>query len=1538
MFRCDARTRVPSAPGAPKLLCFLSLLACAQDGEVSIVDPEVQLCDSTRDAEDCNSAATAVGTLAVCDPVEFRAEITKGLVVRALWAIDGTTVVDDENLSDMPNGCTTPPPESPTCEAMACVSDGNNNLYLKCGVNVLFGDAPHTIRIDVENDSEDGTEQKASDSLTVGFDVNTPHMVELTQDAGAGDDFDLSSDVEVGLRVTDPDKGGAGLGGMQLVVTIDGGAPLAEGVAFDPITGDGAIEFRADAVGVGHHELRVCATDGCQESQCDSWEFDVLECAKTNWYVDGDADGHGAFDSPAVESCGAPAGPAYSPTNSDCNDDVFSINPDAMEVCNGIDDNCDDAIDEDGAAPSTWFADSDGDTFGDSLVPTESCEAPFGFVDDATDCNDDVFDINPNAIEVCNGFDDNCDDAIDEDGAAPVTWFADSDGDTFGDALVPTESCEAPFGFVDDATDCNDDVFDINPNTIEVCNGFDDNCDDAIDEDGAAPLTWFADSDGDTFGDSLVPTESCEAPFGFVDDATDCNDDVFDINPNAIEVCNGIDDNCDDAIDEDGAAPLTWFADSDGDTFGDALVPTESCEAPFGFVDDATDCNDDLFDINPDATEVCNGLDDNCDDAIDDKDEDADLHVDEACASSYIGPGVADDCDDTRADVFPGAVEALGDLVGHECDEIVECTDLDCDGLTDLVFTLEGSEGAWELDSIVYDTFGSLVGGLPTMGAQASAVSDLDRNGFLDVVVANSIDNLFQNDIHSFVYWGDAAGHSSLNRLGLPTSTAHDVLIADLDTNGWLDVVFANVENDDTAQEIDSFVYLNLGTPPWFSEDRRLSLPTWGARGVAAGDLDDDGWPDLVFANGQSATRIYWGSGEGYSSAAFLDLSTAYGNTVGVADVDGDGTIDVLVSTLPTLGTSTIHLNTGGRTFDISIQVMTTPIEEQVMADLDGDGMLDFAFVRTGEPEALIYWGADIDWEDRAVGPPTTLSLTTLGTGIAASDVDADGDVDLAVAGAEFGSLWRNDGGGVFTQSGIYNTPSGTDVAIASADILMAMGVGGATDDDGDGLAEADGDCDDSRPEVHPGALEQCNGRDDDCTGAEDAVGAAESINGTDEDCDGVVDSLVQLSVNADIRFLAAASIASPSSAVAFVGDVDGDGIDDTVIASTHDQTAGHDGGAARLTLGGTVGDVDLATSEASILGLGDDDLFGSAVAGLGDPNGDGYNDFAIGSLGAFGTDVYLYTGPLAGALVASDANARVDLDKTVELGVAVAGGGDLTGDGVADALLGAPGNDGGAFVVSGDSTGEVNPWGSFDLKGNGAERAGEAVAAGDVDGDGVVDALVGAPSHGFPNEVGAVYQVHGPVPSLGLDLEWDHDGLVVGVYPGSRAGAAVDLADDFDGDGLADVVIGAPGADGQRGAAYVILSSVPFSGTFTEAASLVVLGSSTSDPAVLPQMQLGFSVAGAEDLDLDGFADVAVGAPGLGGSAGEVLIFLGGTTGWQARDDAAVTFAGDDGTRAGLDLDGGGDWNGDTISDLLIGGSSLNAGEPTAWVVLGGW
>ena len=1402
MFRCDARTRVPSAPGAPKLLCFLSLLACAQDGEVSIVDPEVQLCDSTRDAEDCNSAATAVGTLAVCDPVEFRAEITKGLVVRALWAIDGTTVVDDENLSDMPNGCTTPPPESPTCEAMACVSDGNNNLYLKCGVNVLFGDAPHTIRIDVENDSEDGTEQKASDSLTVGFDVNTPHMVELTQDAGAGDDFDLSSDVEVGLRVTDPDKGGAGLGGMQLVVTIDGGAPLAEGVAFDPITGDGAIEFRADAVGVGHHELRVCATDGCQESQCDSWEFDVLECAKTNWYVDGDADGHGAFDSPAVESCGAPAGPAYSPTNSDCNDDVFSINPDAMEVCNGIDDNCDDAIDEDGAAPSTWFADSDGDTFGDSLVPTESCEAPFGFVDDATDCNDDVFDINPNAIEVCNGFDDNCDDAIDED----------------------------------------------------------------------------------------------------------------------------------------GAAPLTWFADSDGDTFGDALVPTESCEAPFGFVDDATDCNDDLFDINPDATEVCNGLDDNCDDAIDDKDEDADLHVDEACASSYIGPGVADDCDDTRADVFPGAVEALGDLVGHECDEIVECTDLDCDGLTDLVFTLEGSEGAWELDSIVYDTFGSLVGGLPTMGAQASAVSDLDRNGFLDVVVANSIDNLFQNDIHSFVYWGDAAGHSSLNRLGLPTSTAHDVLIADLDTNGWLDVVFANVENDDTAQEIDSFVYLNLGTPPWFSEDRRLSLPTWGARGVAAGDLDDDGWPDLVFANGQSATRIYWGSGEGYSSAAFLDLSTAYGNTVGVADVDGDGTIDVLVSTLPTLGTSTIHLNTGGRTFDISIQVMTTPIEEQVMADLDGDGMLDFAFVRTGEPEALIYWGADIDWEDRAVGPPTTLSLTTLGTGIAASDVDADGDVDLAVAGAEFGSLWRNDGGGVFTQSGIYNTPSGTDVAIASADILMAMGVGGATDDDGDGLAEADGDCDDSRPEVHPGALEQCNGRDDDCTGAEDAVGAAESINGTDEDCDGVVDSLVQLSVNADIRFLAAASIASPSSAVAFVGDVDGDGIDDTVIASTHDQTAGHDGGAARLTLGGTVGDVDLATSEASILGLGDDDLFGSAVAGLGDPNGDGYNDFAIGSLGAFGTDVYLYTGPLAGALVASDANARVDLDKTVELGVAVAGGGDLTGDGVADALLGAPGNDGGAFVVSGDSTGEVNPWGSFDLKGNGAERAGEAVAAGDVDGDGVVDALVGAPSHGFPNEVGAVYQVHGPVPSLGLDLEWDHDGLVVGVYPGSRAGAAVDLADDFDGDGLADVVIGAPGADGQRGAAYVILSSVPFSGTFTEAASLVVLGSSTSDPAVLPQMQLGFSVAGAEDLDLDGFADVAVGAPGLGGSAGEVLIFLGGTTGWQARDDAAVTFAGDDGTRAGLDLDGGGDWNGDTISDLLIGGSSLNAGEPTAWVVLGGW
>jgi len=175
------------------------------------------------------------------------------------------------------------------------------------------------------------------------------------------------------------------------------------------------------------------------------------------------------------------------------------------------------------------LADGDGDGYASDL-----------------DCNDADPAVNPGATEVCNGVDDNCDGNIDE--GVQTTFYADADGDGFGDVASTTLACEVPTGYVTDATDCNDANALVYPGATEVCNGVDDNCDGNIDE--GVQTTFYADADGDGFGDAASTTLACEVPAGYVTDATDCNDANGLVYPGAIEVCNGVDDNCDGNIDE----------------------------------------------------------------------------------------------------------------------------------------------------------------------------------------------------------------------------------------------------------------------------------------------------------------------------------------------------------------------------------------------------------------------------------------------------------------------------------------------------------------------------------------------------------------------------------------------------------------------------------------------------------------------------------------------------------------------------------------------------------------------------------------------------------------------------------------------------------------------------------------------------------------------------------------------------------------------------------------------------------------------------
>ncbi len=170
-------------------------------------------------------------------------------------------------------------------------------------------------------------------------------------------------------------------------------------------------------------------------------------------------------------------------------------------------------------------------------------------------------------------------------------YYADADVDSYGNGDASILSCDlnAPSGYVADATDCDDTNPSINPGATELCNSIDDNCNGNVDEG--------FDVDGDTY-------TSCSG---------DCNDNDPSVYPGATEVCNGVDDDCNLLVD-DGLTFITYFADADSDTYGDASSTVSTCNgAPAGYVSDNTDCDDNNAAVNPAATEICNLLDDDCD-------------------------------------------------------------------------------------------------------------------------------------------------------------------------------------------------------------------------------------------------------------------------------------------------------------------------------------------------------------------------------------------------------------------------------------------------------------------------------------------------------------------------------------------------------------------------------------------------------------------------------------------------------------------------------------------------------------------------------------------------------------------------------------------------------------------------------------------------------------------------------------------------------------------------------------------------------------
>jgi hypothetical protein len=222
----------------------------------------------------------------------------------------------------------------------------------------------------------------------------------------------------------------------------------------------------------------------------------------------------------------------------------------------------------------TWYQDSDGDGYGNAAVTQQSSTQPLGYVSDATDCEDENGSVHPGAAEVCNGLDDDCNGLTDE--ADPgitgqTTWYADTDADGYGDPGTTMLSCNQPDSYVSNNNDCDDSNVAITVQRL-----------------------WYADTDNDGYGNAAATTFLCTQPEGYVSNDDDCDD-------------------TNDAI----TVQSLWYADADNDGYGNAAVTILSCSQPPGYVSNDDDCNDAKGKIYPGATEVCNGVDDDCDGQID---------------------------------------------------------------------------------------------------------------------------------------------------------------------------------------------------------------------------------------------------------------------------------------------------------------------------------------------------------------------------------------------------------------------------------------------------------------------------------------------------------------------------------------------------------------------------------------------------------------------------------------------------------------------------------------------------------------------------------------------------------------------------------------------------------------------------------------------------------------------------------------------------------------------------------------------------------
>ncbi len=395
------------------------------------------------------------------------------------------------------------------------------------------------------------------------------------------------------------------------------------------------------------------------------------------------------------------------------------------------------------------FADADGDGYGDATQGEETCGTPAGRATTDTDCDDTNELSYPNATEICDLLDNNCDGVADEN-IATTQYFLDSDGDGFGTADSVVEECMVPEGYALTGDDCDDDDANNFPGNVEICDTFDNNCDGEIDDrdpliDPASQSTWYADQDGDTYGNPDMSTLACEPRNGAVDNPDDCNDNAAVINPAAIEICNSEDDNCDGLIDEDDPTidPLLlspFWDDLDGDGYGDWPTSSDHCFQPPDTATNGDDCDDNDPTLGPPA----------------DWYPDVDLDgfggglpaeyatctpLDPTLISDFLGV----DCNDADPTINPGEAEICEDGIDNDCDGLdAACVMPSCQeylaydpSATSGVYVLEPDVGS----GLFYDVYCDMVednGGWTLVGSSAGTTMSDEANAYYaDLAIAD---------------------------------------------------------------------------------------------------------------------------------------------------------------------------------------------------------------------------------------------------------------------------------------------------------------------------------------------------------------------------------------------------------------------------------------------------------------------------------------------------------------------------------------------------------------------------------------------------------------------------------------------------------------------------------------------------------------------------------------------------------------------------------------------------------------------------------